>query len=94
MVHGVHLTWGYLGETVKKREKSKAVLAIVASAKSEKPAQGLAMPEGPAQDPDQPVVIETSAAAEDAAPAAFEGALPEEGAAPVGAAPGTTGNIG
>ena len=52
------------------------------------------MPEGPAQDPDQPVVIETSAAAEDAAPAAFEGALPEEGAAPVGAAPGTTGNIG
>ena len=54
MVHGVHLTWGYLGETVKKKEKSKAVLAIVASAKSEKPAQGLAMPEGPAQDPDQP----------------------------------------
>ena len=36
MVHGVHLTWGYLGETVK-REKSKAVLAIVASAVEPQP---------------------------------------------------------
>ena len=92
MVHGVHLTWGYLGETVKKREKSRAVLAIVASAKSEKPAQGLA--QRACTGPAQPVVIETSAAVEDAAPAACEGALPEEGAAPVGAAPGTIGNIG
>ena len=66
------------GGVLVKLKTSMAVLAVIAS---EKPAQGLALPEGPAQDPDQPAAVEASA-------------LPEEGAAPVGAAPGTTGNIG
>ena len=72
------------GGVLVKQKENRAVLAIIAS---EKPAQGLA--QEACSGPVQLAAIETSAAVEGVAPAAFEGALPEEGAAP-----GTTGNIG